>query len=427
MTAHLTRQILVAMLLGVATGLASHYLFPAGAPGLLAQAWNAWVLHGAIAVVAGLFMALLKMLVVPLVFVSLVNGIAGGSADLRSLGRLGVRTFALYLCTTAAAITLALLLATLLQPGAGVALGEGSFSAPPPPVLTEVLTSLVPSNPVQAFAQGNLLQVIVFSLLLGIALVMVGPRAGGLVRLFGEANAVVLALVGIVMRMAPLGVFALVARVFADKGLDLFAGLAWYATTLLLALLLQVLLVYLPLLRLVARVGIRVFFARMREVMLMAFTTASSAATLPLTLRNVELRLGVPNRVASFTLPLGATINMDGTAIMQGVATLFIAQAYGVELGIGGYLAVIATATLASIGTAAVPSAGFVTLTLVLSQVGLPFEAIGIILGIDRLLDMARTTVNVTGDSVVTLAVARLEGVLDVPEKDPDDDPARAA
>lgn len=414
--ADLTRRILVAMLLGVATGLLSHYVFPAGAAGALPAAWNAWVLHGAIAVLAGLFMALLKMLVVPLVFVSLVNGVAAGSADLRALGRLGTRTLLLYVGTTAIAITLALLVATLLQPGAGVDLGAGTFSAPPAPAVTDVLVGLVPANPVQAFAQGNLLQVIVFSLLLGIALVSVGARAAGLVKLFGEANDVVLALVTLVMRLAPLGVFALVARVFAERGLDLFAGLAWYATALLAALLLQVLVVYLPLLRFVAGVSPRLFFARFRDVMLMAFSTASSAATLPLTLRTVETRLGVPNRIASFTLPLGATLNMDGTAIMQGVATLFIAQAYGVDLGMGGYLAVIATATLASIGTAAVPAAGFITLTLVLAEVGLPFEAIGIILGIDRLLDMARTTVNVTGDAVVTLAVARREQALAVPE-----------
>lgn len=409
--ANLTRRIFLALLLGAATGLFSHHVLPPDATSALAVTWNGWVLGGVIAVVAGLFMALLKMLVVPLVFVSLVNGVAASSADMRALGRLGARTFVLYLATTAIAVALALVVATLLAPGAGMQLGTGAFTAPPPPSATEMITGLVPTNPVQAFAQGNLLQVIVFSLLLGVALVSVGARAGGIVKLFGEANELMLALVAIVMRLAPIGVFALVTRVFAAHGIDLFSGLAWYAVTLLATLLLHVVVVYLPLLRWLADVSPRLFFTRMRDVLLLAFSTASSAATLPVTMRVVETRLGVPNRIASFTLPLGATVNMDGTAIMQGVATCFVAQAYGVDLGTSGYLAVIATATLASIGTAAVPSAGFVTLTMVLAAVGLPFEAIGILLGIDRLLDMARTTVNVTGDAVVTLVVARMEGL----------------
>ena len=409
--ANLTRRIFLALLLGAATGLFSHHALPPETSGLAAIAWNDWLLNGVVAIVAGLFMALLKMLVVPLVFISLVNGVTASSADMRALGRLGTWTFLLYIATTAAAVTLALVVATIVAPGAGVLLGTATFTAPSAPGVVDMITGLVPSNPIQAFAQGNLLQVIVFALLLGIALASIGARAGGIVKLFGEANELMLALVAIVMRLAPLGVFALVTRVFAAHGIDLFAGLAWYAGTLLATLALHVALVYVPLLYWLAGVSPRLFFTRMRDVFLVAFSTASSAATLPVTMRVVETRLGVPNRIASFTLPLGATVNMDGTAIMQGVATCFIAQAYGVDLGVSGYLAVIATATLASIGTAAVPSAGFITLTMVLAAVGLPFEAIGMLLGIDRLLDMARTTVNVTGDAVVTLVVARKEGV----------------
>lgn len=405
-----TRRIFIGLLLGVACGLLSHHLFPASEAGALAAAWQQWVLGGVIAIVAGLFMALLKMLVVPLVFVSLVTGVGASSADLAALGRIGMRTLVLYLLTTAFAVSLALLMATWIAPGAGADMGSAAFTAPPAPGVAETIIALVPTNPLQAMVSGNLLQVIVFSLLLGFALVAVGERAAGLVKLFGEANEVVLKLVDIVMRLAPLGVFALVTRVFAEHGMDLFSGLAWYAVTLLLTLLLHVLLVYLPMLQLLAGVSPRDFLSRMRDVFLVSFSTASSAATLPVTLRTAEQKFGVPNRIASFTLPLGATVNMDGTAIMQGVATCFIAQAYGVDLGISSYLVVIAAATLASIGTAAVPSAGFVTLTLVLSSVGLPFEAIGVLLGIDRLLDMMRTSVNVTGDVVVTLVVTRLEG-----------------
>jgi len=412
----LTRHIAIAMLLGVAVGAFSHYFLAADAANTFATLWQQYIVGGLFAVVAGLFMALLKMLVVPLVFVSLVCGVTSSSADLSRLGKLGVFTFTLYLLTTALAIVIALVVATLIQPGNGMELGSATFTAPPPPSVNDILIGLVPSNVLAAFAKGDLLQVIVFSIFLGIAIVMVGARATAVKQFFVEANEVVLALVALVMRLAPYGVFALVARLFADKGFDLFAGLAWYAFALLLALLVHVLLVYMPLLAIAARISPRQFFSRFREPMLVAFSTASSAATLPVTMRTVEQRFGVPREISSFTLPLGATVNMDGTAIMQGVATCFIAQAYGVDLSAGAWLAIIATATLASIGTAAVPSAGLVTLTIVLAQVGLPFDAIGIILGIDRFLDMTRTVVNVTGDAVVTLVIARRDRVLLLPD-----------
>jgi Na+/H+-dicarboxylate symporter len=411
---NLTKQIVVALLLGVLLGGTSHYLLAADASGFGAF-WQHYVTGGLLAVIAGLFIALLKMLVVPLVFISLVAGISGSNTELSRLGRLGALTFALYLCTTAVAVLIALCVGSWLQPGAGIALGDATFTAPAPPSVLDVITGLVPANPVAAFAQGNLLQVIVFALFVGVALVKTGENARTVRQFFAEADNVMLSLVAMVMRLAPVGVFALVTRLFAEKGFDLFAGLAWYAAALLLALLLQVALVYAPLIVFAARVSVRDFFRRFREPMLLAFSTASSAATLPVTLRTVEQRFGVPRDIASFTLPFGATVNMDGTAIMQGVATCFIAQAYGVDLSAGAWLAIIATATLASIGTAAVPSAGLVTLTLVLTQVGLPFDAIGLILGIDRFLDMARTTVNVTGDAVVTAVIARREGRLEWP------------
>lgn len=413
--ANLARPIFFALIAGAALGVLSHALFPPDDTGPFAVLWHRWLIDGLLAVIAGIFIALLKMLIVPLVFVSLVCGVTGSGADVARLGRIGSTTFVLYLATTAAAIAIALTLATLIAPGAGVELGTATFTAPPAPAPIQVLIGLVPSNPFAAFAQGNLLQVIVFALLVGVAILKVGDRAAGLRGLFVEANAVVLMLTALVMRAAPLGVFALIARVFADSGVDIFAGLAWYVLTLLLALGTHLLLVYLPLLRLAAGIDPRIFFRRFREPMLVAFATASSAATLPVTLRTMATRFGVPTRISSFTLPLGATVNMDGTAIMQGVATCFIAQAYGVELALPGYLAIIATATLASIGTAAVPSAGFITLTIVLTQVGLPFEAIGILLAVDRVLDMARTLLNVTGDAVVTLVVTQREGELVLP------------
>lgn len=403
------------MMAGALLGLLSHALFPSGSSGPFAAFWNDWLLDGLLAVIAGLFVALLKMLVVPLVFVSLVAAVTGSGADAARLGRVGAMTCAIYLGCTALAVTIALVAATLIAPGTGVAMGNHTFTAPPPPTPVELLVSLVPANPFAAFVSGNMLQIIVFALLVGTAVVMAGERATGLRTLFAEANDVVLALTALVMRAAPVGVFALIARVLADTGTHVFSGLAWYAITLLLALLLHVTLVYVPLLKLGAGVSPWLFFSRFRDPALVAFSTASSAATLPVTLRTAEQRFGIPRHITSFTLPLGTTINMDGTAIMQGVATCFIAQAYGVELGLAGYLAIIATATLAAIGTAAVPSAGFITLTIVLTQVGLPFEAIGMLLAVDRLLDMARTVVNVMGDIVVALVVTRREGMLAIP------------
>lgn len=411
----LTRRIVIAMLLGVALGGISHYLIAPAADSAFAGFWQQYVTGGLLAIVAGLFIALLKMLVVPLVFISLVAGVSGSNAEMSRLGRLGAFTFALYVTTTGIAVLIALCVGTWLQPGAGIELGSATFSVPTTPSVLDVITGLVPTNPVAAFAQGNLLQVIVFALFVGVALVKTGESAAGVRQFFAEADNVMLSLVGMVMRFTPVGVFALITRLFAEKGFDLFAGLAWYAGALLLALLLHVTLVYGPLIAFAARVSVRDFFRRFREPMLVAFSTASSAATLPVTMRTVETRFGVPRDIASFTLPLGATVNMDGTAIMQGVATCFIAQAYGVDLSAGAWLAIIATATLASIGTAAVPSAGLVTLTLVLTQVGLPFDAIGLILGIDRFLDMARTAVNVTGDAVITAVIARREGRLEWP------------
>jgi Na+/H+-dicarboxylate symporter len=259
-------------------------------------------------------------------------------------------------------------------------------------------------------AEGNMLQIIVFSVLFGLSLTLSGAPGKNVLRIFQDLNDVVLRLVNLLMILAPYGVFCLIASVFARQGIDAIAPLARYFLVVLGVLALHALLVYPAVLRLLAGLSPLTFYRKMRDPLVLAFSTASSNATLPVTLENVEHRLGADNSVASFTIPLGATINMDGTAIMQGVAAGFIAQAYGIDIGLGGYLTIVLTATLASIGTAGVPGVGIIMLAMVLRQVHLPVEGIGLIIGVDRLLDMVRTAVNITGDSVVTLVVARSEG-----------------
>jgi DAACS family dicarboxylate/amino acid:cation (Na+ or H+) symporter len=275
-----------------------------------------------------------------------------------------------------------------------------------------VFINIFPANPVRALADGQMLQIIVFALLLGFAITLAGDAGRRISAIFADLNEVIMRMVLLVIRTAPIGVFALVARTFATQGLDVFRPLAGYFIAVVLALVLHLCITYTGLVRLAGLNAVR-FFGKMRAVMTFAFSTSSSSATIPLTLNTLEQRLGVRNSVAAFTVPLGATINMDGTAIMQGVATVFIANVYAVDLTLANYLTVILTAVLASIGTAAVPGAGLIMLAMVLGQVGLPVEGIGLIIGIDRLLDMLRTAVNVTGDAAVTCFIARSEGALD--------------
>ncbi len=356
------------------------------------------------------FLASLKLLVVPLVFVSLVCGTASLD-DLTKLGRVGGRTLLLYLATTAVAITLALSAAVIVQPGAGFDLStDVSYQAKQAPSLVQTLINLFPTNPVQAMAEGNMLQIIVFAGLFGLAVTTAGERGRRVLSFFEDINDVIMRLVMILMFFAPYGVFCLIAKVFAVQGFAAIAPLAKYFVVVLFVLALHAVVTYSTLLRLLAGASPLHFFRKMRAPLALAFSTASSGATLPVTLRTVEQRLGVHNQIASFTVPLGATINMDGTAIMQGVAAGFIAQAYGIDIGLTGYLMVVLTATLASVGTAGVPGVGLIMLAMVLRQVNLPVEGIGLIIGVDRLLDMVRTAVNVTGDSAVTCIVAKSEG-----------------
>ena len=410
----LTNRILAAMVVGILVGSLLNALGQSAAlPDSLRVFIEQGLVGGLFDAVGRIFIASLKLLVVPLVLVSLICG-ASSLGDSARMGPIAIKTLGLYLATTAIAVTLALLFAILVGPGEHMELAmAGEFQATPPPPLIDVLVNIFPSNPVKAMADGEMLQIIVFALLVGYAIAHAGEPGRRIAGFFRDMETVVMKMVEILMELAPYGVFALLAKLFSQLGLGAILDLAAYFFTVLAVLVFHAIVVYGTLLKSLARLSPGLLFAKMKPIWAFAFSTASSGATLPVTLSTVERRMGVHNSVAGFTIPLGATINMDGTAIMQGVATVFIAQVYGVDLTATALLTVILTATLASVGTAAVPGVGLITLAMVLGQAGLPVEGIGLILGVDRLLDMVRTAVNVTGDAVVTVIVAKSEGQLD--------------
>ncbi len=360
--------------------------------------------------VGRIFIVLLQMLIVPLVFSSLVVG-AASIGDPRDLGRIGIKTVAFYLATTAIAITIGLLLGNFLQPGAGMAIGEGAaFKAPEAPNIRNVIIGLFPSNALRAAVEGNMLQIIVFALFLGVSAVLAGEKGKPLINFFDSLAEAMYKLTGIVMKIAPYGVFALIAVTVSKYGMSVLAPFAKVILAVYVGCALHVIITYSSLITIFVKKSPLWFLRGIREAALTAFVTRSSAATLPITMRNTQENLGVSEKVSSFVLPLGATINMDGTALYQGVCALFVAQAYGLSLGMGAQLSIILTATLASIGTAGVPGAGLIMLTLVLTAVGLPLEGVALVAGIDAVLDMARTCVNIVGDSCVATVVASTEG-----------------
>lgn len=411
---NLTRRIVGAMALGLAVGGILNVLIPAAVlPEALAQGLSYYLIDGLFDTVGQIFVRSLKLMVVPLVFVSLLCGTASLGNDAK-MGRLASKSIGLYMLTTGVAISLALFIALLIQPGLGIDLAVASeFSAKDAPPLKTTLINIFPSNPVAAMADGQILQVIVFAILMGIAIAHCGKSGERVAAFFDDLNSVIMRMVMLLMQLAPIGIFCLIAKLFAGLGMGVIVSLGAYFFAVVLALLLHCFGTYSLLLRAMTGLSPRRFFVNMRAPIAFAFSTASSGATMPVTLRAVTDNVGVDNSVASFTVPLGATINMDGTAIMQGVATVFIAQAYNIDLGLEAYLMVILTATLASIGTAAVPGVGLVMLVMVLNQVGLPVEGIGLIIGVDRLLDMCRTAVNVAGDGAVSTVVAHSEGLHD--------------
>lgn len=407
-TMSLTLKVLIGMALGILVGLAINILGLNAAGSFV----NEYVVNGLFHVVGKMFVTGLKMLVVPLVFFSLISGVLG-IGDIRTLGRVGVKSFSFYILTTAIAIAVAITLAASLGIGDGVhMISEAEFTAKNAPALSSVLIDIIPSNVVNAMALGKMLQIIFFSIIVGISILMVGERAEPLIELVEISNEIMMKMVNIIMAIAPYAVFALLAKALADLGLSLLVDLAAYVVVLIAALMIHLFVTLMGILKLFSGMSPVLFLKKMRETQIFAFSTSSSNATIPVTLTAVTEKLGVRNSIASFTVPFGATINMDGTAIMQGVATVFIANVYGVDLGITGYLTVIMMSVLASIGTAGVPGVGLIMLSMVFTQVGLPVEGIGLVLGVDRLLDMIRTAVNVSGDAAVSVIVAKSENKL---------------
>ena len=406
----LTSRIVLSMVLAMSGGILLKVINDAGYLGEIGQlVLISFFTEGLLDVIGQIFIASLRLVIVPLVFFSLVCGVVSISSSSR-IGTISLKTLSLYLLTTAIAISIALTFALLFQPGVGVDLAlPTAFQSTEAPSLKEVLINIFPTNPVAAMAEGNMLQIIVFSLLFGIALKSLGSSGDALKASFETINNVILSLVKMLIELAPYGIFALLFSLFAVQGFSMIGDLAKYFFLLVFVLIFHAFFTYGSLLYLLAQLSPLKFFMKVRSYAIFAFSTSSSSATMPITLDTVKNKLGVNSSIGSFTVPLGATINMDGTAIMQGIATVFISQAYNIDLTMVDYLMVILTATLASIGTAGVPGVGLIMLAMVLEQVGLPVEGIALIIGVDRLLDMTRTAVNVCGDAMVSCVVAKSE------------------
>jgi proton glutamate symport protein len=387
-------QILIAIVLGVVVGI------------LLGEK----AAH--IKIVGDLFIRLLKAIIIPLILASMVAGIVS-LGDVRKLGRIGLRTFIYYMATTTLAVGVGLILVNLMKPGVGVEIGTktaADLSGGEVPSVLSIISDIVPANIFDAMAKDKVLSIIFFSLLLGVAISSIGEKGRPLVSLFEAFNSVMMKITDWIMRLAPFGVFALMAYTIGTMGLSVIKPLVAYMATVIIGLTIHACITLPVLLSTIGKYSPFKFIKDVFSAIATAFSTASSAATLPITMDCVQENTGVSNKVASFVLPLGATVNMDGTALYEAVAAMFIAQAYGIDLSIGQQLVIMLTATLASIGAAAIPGAGLVTMVIVLRAVNLPLEGIGMILAVDRILDMLRTAVNVWGDACGAAVIANLEG-----------------
>ena len=392
--------ILISMILGLIVGLILNFYVTNTFIKEVVLINNVFYLGG------NLFIKLMKMLVVPLVFCSIIVGVTSIS-DIRKIGTIGGRAILIYLLTTALAVSIALLISGIIEPGVGMHMTglADSSNVTTNVTITSTILSMIPDNPLNSLANGDMLPVIIFGVVVGFILAKLKEETTTINKLFTEGNTVMMEMTNIVMKFAPIGVFCLIAKTFATLGMDGLMPLSKYVACILLALAVQAFIVYPTLLVIFTRLNPIKFFKRFFSVMLFAFSSSSSNATIPLTLEKLS-EMGVSKDVSSFTIPLGATINMDGTAIMQGVVVMFAAQAYGIDLGLSALITVVFTAVMASIGTAGVPSVGLVTLNMVFASVGLPTDAIGIIMGIDHILDMIRSAVNVTGDAICTIIVS---------------------
>ncbi|WP_029487778.1 dicarboxylate/amino acid:cation symporter [Candidatus Epulonipiscium viviparus] len=399
----LSTQIFISLIAGMLVGVIFFYFVPAS------FIRDDVLVNGVFYLLGNGFIRAMQMLVVPLVFCSLICGTMA-IGDTNTLGKVGIKTLGFYLITTAVAITIALSIGELINPGVGLDMESIKMSTATAAEATSVVDTflnIVPKNPIGSLAEGNMLQIIFFAVLVGIILAKLGDSVRNISNSFNQWNQIMMSMTLMVMKAAPIGVFCLVAKTFSEIGFDGFLPMIKYMLGVLLALGVQCFIVYMIMLKIFAKKSPTKFLKKFFPVMGFAFSTATSNATIPLSIDTLSKKMGVSKKISSFTIPLGATINMDGTAIMQGVAVVFAAQAFGIDLSVMDYVTVIFTATMASIGTAGVPGVGLITLSMVFASVGLPVEAIGIIMGIDRILDMTRTAVNITGDAVCTIIVAK--------------------
>ncbi len=389
-------KILIALLLGMATGLVlgpnAIYLKPIGT----------------------IFLNLINMIVVPLVLASMTVGITS-IHDPKKLGRVGIKSLLLYLSTTAIAIVIGVVFANIFQPGKGLSLQSTTpIELPKAPTLTEILLSIVPSNPIASMVEGNFLQIIIFAVFLGIAINLAGDRGRPLLHFFESLADVMYRLTAIVMEFSPIGVFAIMAWVAGSFGVGVLLPLLKFLLAYYAACAIHMLVVFCGMLKGLAGLNPWPFFRGMSDAIMVAFTTCSSSATLPVSLHCAQKNLGISKNIASFVLPLGSTVNMNGAAIFQGMSTIFIAQAYDITLPLHSLLTVVVTSTLSAIGAAGIPGTGFIMLSVVVASVGLPIEGLALLAGIDRIREMGSTVLNVLGDVVCAVYVAKQEGELDI-------------
>ena len=405
----MTTWILISLVAGIACGLILNQVVPDGSP------VDEYMIEGLFYIIGQGFIRLMQMIVAPLVFCSIVCG-AASMSDPKMLGKVGGGTIVMYLATTALAIVIAIVLSNITNPGIGLDMNSITQVEPKTAEnqsFTQVLLNIIPTNIFQAMANGTMLQIIFFALILGFLLGSLGRKVATVNRFFTQFNAIMMAMISLILKIAPLGIFCLIARTFANLGISGILPMLNFIGTTYLGLLIMLFVVYTLILFLFTRLNPLHFLKKFWPVMVFAFSTSSSNATIPLNMETLNKRVGVDPKISSFTIPLGATINMNGTAIMQGVAVVFAAQAFGIDLTMSQLITVVVTATAASIGTAGVPGVGTIMLTMVFSSVGLPVEGVAMIMGIDRILDMGRTAINITGDAVCTTAIANMVGMLD--------------
>lgn len=408
----LIHKVFIALVLGIITGA---LLYPMKDDPFVSK----YIVGGLFEFLGQGFLRLIKMIIVPLVFASLVTG-STAMNDVKKLGSIGIKALGYFMSTTALGIIAAIIGALILKPGVGVTLEnvqQAQYVAKESESFVKVLLNIIPTNPIEALVKGEMLQIIFFAIMTGIVITMLGDRARKIQEIIEEINDLMLKMVGIIMEIAPFGIFGLIGKTFITLGWAAMKPLASFVIVTYILLIFHVVVVYHILLRVYAKENFFSFFKKILTPMTFAFSTSSSAACIPLSLKTLKEEFNVEDKVSSFTIPLGATINMDGTAIMQGVATVFIAQLYNIHLTTNDYFMVVLTAVLASIGTAGVPGVGTIMLSMVLAQVGLPLEGVGLILAVDRIVDMGRTTVNITGDLVCSVIVDRLEKKAEAKEK----------